>query len=45
VKLSVMELPLTIMPRVAESEVPRVEMDIDYLEAVGSQAESTFAEG
>lgn len=43
-KLSVMELPLTIMPRVAESEVPRLEMDIDYLESVGEQAESTLAE-
>jgi hypothetical protein len=44
-KLSVMELPLTIMPRVAESEVSRMEMDIDYLESVGAQAEGTFAEG
>jgi hypothetical protein len=42
--LSVMELPLIIMPRVAESEVPRLEMDIDYLQSVDEHANSTLAE-
>lgn len=44
-KYTVMELPLTIMPQVAEPEVPRLEMDIDYIESsVGRQATQSDSE-
>lgn len=37
-ELTVMELPLTIMPKISVPEVPRPDIDLDYLESVGWKA-------